>query len=58
MQRRPASGAEDATRKAGTAAAAIEKQSVAMGCFSGWLGKILNIGHKYQIRQADTFCMF
>ena len=51
MQRRPASGAEDATRKAGTAAAAIEKQSVAMGCFSGWLGKILNIGH-------NTFCMF
>ena len=24
-----------------------------MGCFSGWLGKI--IGHKYQICQADAF---
>ena len=42
----------------GAAAGAVEKQSVAMGCFSRWLGKILNIGHKYHIRQADTFCMF
>ena len=31
---------------------------IVMGCLSRWLGKILNIGHKYQIRQADTFCMF
>ena len=41
MQRRPASGAGDAT---GTAAADAgcrqETKRMVMGCFSGWLGKI------------------
>ena len=30
----------------GAAAAAVEKQSVAMGCFSGLLGKYFCIGHR------------
>ena len=37
------------------AATAVEKQGVAMGCFSGWLGKILNTGHRKKICQAATF---
>ena len=45
------------------AAAAVEKQGLAMGCFSRWVGKIRNsiisdIGHKYQICQADIFASF
>ena len=30
----------------GAAAAAVEKQGVAMGCFSGWLGKKMWIGYQ------------
>ena len=40
----------------GAAAAAVEKQSVAMGCFSGLLGKI--IGRKYQIRQVKLILLY
>ena len=35
-----------------------ERKRIVMGCFSGLLGKIVDIDHKHQIRQADTFCMF
>ena len=58
MQRCPASGAKDATRKAGLLQLPSRNKAIVMGCFSGLLGKYFWIGHKYQIRQADTFCMF
>ena len=47
MQRRVASGAEDATRTAGQLRLPSRNKRIVMGCFSGLLGKILNIGHKY-----------
>ena len=40
-------GRQGCDAEGGAAATAVEKQGVAMGCFSGSLGKILNIGHKY-----------
>ena len=46
-------GAEDATRTAGQLRLPSRNKAIVMGCFSGWLGKI--IGHKYQICQADAF---
>ena len=41
MQRRPASGAGDATQKAGQLRLPSRDRaySIVMGCFSGWLGK-------------------
>ena len=46
MQRRPASGAEDATRKAGGCGCRGETRRIVMGCFSGLLGKYFWIGHR------------
>ena len=44
--------------KAGLLQLPSRNKAIVMGCFSGLLGKYFWIGHKYQIRQADTFCMF
>ena len=40
-------------RRRGCCGCRGETKRIVMGCFSGWLGKIL--GHKYQICQADAF---
>ena len=38
-QRRPASGAAESTRKAGSCGCRRETKRIVMGCFSRWLGK-------------------
>ena len=45
MQRRLASGAGDATRTAGQLRLPSRNKAIVMGCFSGWLGKKMWIGH-------------
>ena len=46
MQRRLASGAEDATRTAGRLRLPSRNKTYQMGCFSGLLGKYFWIGHR------------
>ena len=46
IQRRPASGAEDATRKAGLLRLPSRNKAIALGCFSRLLGKYFWIGHR------------
>ena len=46
MQRRLASGAEDATRTAGQLRLPSRNKAIVMGCFSRLLGKILNLGRR------------
>ena len=41
-------GRRGCNAEGGAAATAVEKQSVAMGCFSGRLGKYFWIGHRYR----------
>ena len=46
IQRRLASGAEDATRKVGGCGCRRETNRIVMGCFSGLLGKYFWIGRR------------
>ena len=55
MQRRLASGAEDATRKAGCGCRR-ETKRIVMGCFSGWLGKKMWVGHIDRSASRCSWC--